>query len=31
LQDHFGFDSGLVEVQGVKRDTDTNLVNGFIF
>jgi Mg-chelatase subunit ChlD len=31
LQDHFGFDSGIVEVQGVKRDTETNLVNGFIF
>lgn len=31
LQDHFGFDSGLVVVQGVKRDTETNLVNGFLF
>ena len=31
MQDHFGFDSGLVEVQGVKRDAETNLVNGFIF
>ena len=31
LQDHSGFDTGLVTVQGVKRDTDTNLVNGFIF
>ena len=28
LQDHFGFDSGLVEVQGVKRDTETNHVSG---
>ncbi len=31
LQDHPGFDTGLVTVQGVKRDTETNLVNGFIF
>jgi len=31
MQDNSGFSNGLVEVQGVKRDTKTDRVNGFQF